>query len=47
MENVLTLDIILTNVILYNMILDLFHFVGYEVMMLFTSWMLIVILLLI
>ena len=27
MENVLTFDIILTNVILYNIILDLFHFV--------------------
>ena len=27
MENILTFDIILTNVTLYNIILDLFHFV--------------------
>ena len=39
MENILTFDIILTNVILYNNIWIYSILFGYEVMMLFTSWM--------
>ena len=42
MENILTFDIILTNVILYNIIWIYSILFGYEVMMLSTSWMLIV-----
>ena len=41
MENILTFNIILTNVILCNIIWIYSILFGYEVMMLFTSWMLI------